>query len=673
RRLPHPTVVPAFVMLASTAAATEGSAAAAGWATAETLARASTAAFASATTGVGSGTARGRGGSPLGRGSASKAGRGPTAARRSSSADASAAPRRSEVLLFASPSSSSCSSPFFNSGLGFGFAAEAVRNAASPLAVGGWRKAAIGVARERLFGGASLASSGPATGSGEKSASASSQSPAGDGSERAPALSRDDRLGEGGSDESEGRRGAGAAAAAATAAAAAVAAGVAYSALCPALDGADGRLPFSTAPDPSSPPEQQPQQRRFDADRGLLETAGGREAKTAGLEDERNAAGEARAVSDTRTTNNGAAAATATARAEVRNDARLRETAGRGMVGAAAAAVAAPPPSNVSTVGARGGVVLDGAAARPGSRRAATVSAPPERASAARAGRDSGGDNLGGGGGKRVTRKRQRNGVAAFTSAEDRALRELLTGAIKTGKGGAALRALRLMVEEKLPVSQKQFVGAMEACMRQGSWTSGLEVFRLLLEDLRPRGLSPKQSTWRSLARGLRSVGQADQGLAVLRQALEGGVQGIDEQVCSILLDLCAVKGRMGLAEEIASLMETHRISKGPVTYCVLLKGYGRQRRLRGVEATMREIKANGVVLDVVALNAAVDAFVRCGELPRARKILRYMERSPGGSIAQTLTYNTLIKGLGRELRTDEAFEVARGMLGKGCYPDEAS
>lgn len=49
----------------------------------------------------------------------------------------------------------------------------------------------------------------------------------------------------------------------------------------------------------------------------------------------------------------------------------------------------------------------------------------------------------------------------------------------------------------------------------------------------------------------------------------------------------------------------------GPVTYCVLLKGYGRQRRLRGVEATMREIKAKGVVLDVVALNAAVDAFVR--------------------------------------------------------------
>lgn len=47
------------------------------------------------------------------------------------------------------------------------------------------------------------------------------------------------------------------------------------------------------------------------------------------------------------------------------------------------------------------------------------------------------------------------------------------------------------------------------------------------------------------------------------------------------------------------------------------------------------------------------------------------MERSPGGSLAQTLTYNTLIKGLGRELRVGEAFEVARGMADRGCLPNE--
>lgn len=61
----------------------------------------------------------------------------------------------------------------------------------------------------------------------------------------------------------------------------------------------------------------------------------------------------------------------------------------------------------------------------------------------------------------------------------------------------------------------------------------------------------------------------------------------------------------------------------------------------------------------------------RCGELSKAKRILRAMEDSPGGSIAQTLTYNTIIKGLGRELLVDEAFEVARSMVDRGCSPNE--
>lgn len=61
----------------------------------------------------------------------------------------------------------------------------------------------------------------------------------------------------------------------------------------------------------------------------------------------------------------------------------------------------------------------------------------------------------------------------------------------------------------------------------------------------------------------------------------------------------------------------------------------------------------------------------RCSELSKAEKVLRGMEEAPGGSQAQTLTYNTIIKGLGRELLVEEAFEVARAMVSKGCLPDE--
>lgn len=367
--------------------------------------------------------------------------------------------------------------------MGFGVAAEAVRKAASPIAVAGWRKggvgAAIGVARERLFGGASLASTSRHAGPGEKP---SSPSPASDGSKRTPALLSDDGLGDGGGDNAGGRNGAGSAAAAA--AAAAVAAGVAYSALCPALDGADDRVPFSAAADASRPRERQPQQRRFDSDRGLLEETGGGEAETAGSGDrqrvalsppllqqegsrvtrdgsdsllpgdeasdrrrgvrpglqqrEQRAAGEMSVGRNAERSIGGAAAAGAGAGA--RSNAQVRETAVRGVVVAAA-----PPPRTPNAMGAFGGVALDPAVARSEGTRLASL-AVAERDSVPEGG-EGGGDNFGPGSGrKRMTRKRQRNGTAAFTSAEDKALRELLTEAIKTGKGGAALRALRLMV-----------------------------------------------------------------------------------------------------------------------------------------------------------------------------------------------------------------------------------
>ncbi|CAN0081404.1 unnamed protein product, partial [Discosporangium mesarthrocarpum] len=50
----------------------------------------------------------------------------------------------------------------------------------------------------------------------------------------------------------------------------------------------------------------------------------------------------------------------------------------------------------------------------------------------------------------------------------------------------------------------------------------------------------------------------------------------------------------------------------GPVTYCVLLKGYGRQRRQREVDGVLACMRRDSVRPDVVTLNAAVDAYVRC-------------------------------------------------------------
>ncbi|CAM9451662.1 unnamed protein product, partial [Ectocarpus sp. 8 AP-2014] len=573
RRMPHPTVVPAFVVLASTAAATTP-AASGGPAAMAPPPRRPTAAFASSASGKRSSSpersgGRGKPDDGDGVGLGFEGNTAGVMRRRGHPPGAAAAAgrrRRSLALLSSRLGSSSSSS----SSSRLGFAAEVPRLAGGQIKTRWWTVGPSSSSevqqRRGLFEWGVVATSASwRLGSSTTSRPGSNDTTPSSNpdtwrhrSERPPAVSSD-------------ADGSGAAATAAAAAEAAAA----YSALCPALHG----WPFPEVVEPPPPQQQEGRERERERKRDRPAPAGRRrgvaevdtKAPGRGTALTADATGVASAADSP-----GARAATAVLIVEGGGQ---EELSGR-RVAAPGAATIRPPPSRAgAATGAFGGVRFDVAASAEGGSggvtggagrvdpdegRRATVSTGGGRAGGSGSGGGGGGTRGGGSGGKRATRKRPRGGgVATFESAEDRALRQLLLEATKSGRGGVALRALRLMVEENLSVSQKQYVGAMEACMRQGSWTSGLEVFRLLLEDLRPRGLSPKQSTWRSLARGLRSVGQADQALVVLRQALRAGVGGIDEQVCSILLDLCAVKGRMGLAEEIASLMETHRIPKG--------------------------------------------------------------------------------------------------------------
>lgn len=70
-------------------------------------------------------------------------------------------------------------------------------------------------------------------------------------------------------------------------------------------------------------------------------------------------------------------------------------------------------------------------------------------------------------------------------------------------------------------------------------------------------------------------------------------------------------------------------------------------------------MQAKRVALDVVTLNGAIDAYVRCGSLPKAQGILNAMKKealrraeaglSLVGSLAPvTSSYNTIIKGYGQ-------------------------
>lgn len=61
--------------------------------------------------------------------------------------------------------------------------------------------------------------------------------------------------------------------------------------------------------------------------------------------------------------------------------------------------------------------------------------------------------------------------------------------------------------------------------------------------------------------------------------------------------------------------------------------------------------------LNTIVMNAVVEACVHCGDIDSALMVFDEMSK-PGSCGVDTVTYATLLKGLGRARRIDEAFEV---------------
>ncbi|KAG5192026.1 hypothetical protein JKP88DRAFT_294442 [Tribonema minus] len=294
-----------------------------------------------------------------------------------------------------------------------------------------------------------------------------------------------------------------------------------------------------------------------------------------------------------------------------------------------------------------------------------------------------------------LQQRRQKHGDTSAATAADAKQQPLqqrrpgnspqLREALRRGHSGAVLQALQSMLESGNTPDAGMFDAAVALCMGNGQWRLGLKAFEHHLESAESQGRLPPLASFRLVIRGLYGARQPDPAVAVLHVALRGapsssgggsgGAAVADPELCCLVLDLCADKRRMGLAEGVVAAMARARVTLSAVAYCILIKGYGRQRRAHMVDGALGAMRKARVVPDVVTLNAAVDAYVRCGELRRAQQVVRAMEASGGAGGAgavppNTRTYNTLIKGLGQAGRLEDAFAVARAMTAPGCRPD---
>jgi len=168
--------------------------------------------------------------------------------------------------------------------------------------------------------------------------------------------------------------------------------------------------------------------------------------------------------------------------------------------------------------------------------------------------------------------------------------------------------------------------------------------FRFLLRLLSGRGINEKK-----------------------RRSVESPVQ-VSHREFHAVLNSCVSAGRMDLANKVfAAQKRVNPSSLSAVTYSILIKGHGRVKDLKMVSKMMRSARTNFIKPDRIMLNSAIDAYVRCDDLDRARAILNSMHSQKDEELMPNArSYNTVLKGYARRGLVHDAVQLSDQMSKMG-------
>ena len=110
--------------------------------------------------------------------------------------------------------------------------------------------------------------------------------------------------------------------------------------------------------------------------------------------------------------------------------------------------------------------------------------------------------------------------------------------------------------------------------------------------------------------------------------ASPGKVQiNLDERDFNMVLNGFINTNQMHQAHRVIALQvrTPHAPPLSPITYSILLKGYGRLKDVRSVELCMKQCYDHGIKPDIIMYNSLMDAYVNCNEIQLAYDIFEFL------------------------------------------------
>jgi pentatricopeptide repeat protein len=213
-------------------------------------------------------------------------------------------------------------------------------------------------------------------------------------------------------------------------------------------------------------------------------------------------------------------------------------------------------------------------------------------------------------------------------------------------------RAMELweeMCESKTPINTVVYNTLIDAQSRVGAMG---EVARLI-ERMEIDGCEADVITYSTIVKGHCVKGDLDSAFSVFR-SMKQKHMAINSIIYNTVLDGCTRQGRTDLVDELLLDMDTHNIAASNFTLSILVKMYGRSKRLaRAFEVFEVLPKKHGFVVNTQVKTCLMCACLNNDEAEKAFQIFDDIKASAGGADAKA--YGALISGTVRCGRLTDA------------------
>lgn len=230
----------------------------------------------------------------------------------------------------------------------------------------------------------------------------------------------------------------------------------------------------------------------------------------------------------------------------------------------------------------------------------------------------------------------------------------LIKGFASVGDAERAMDMFRALRSDGLQMNLVAYTSLIDAHARVGRMSTAMEIFDAMQDE----GCEPNVITYSAIIKGYCKEGNLSEAEHMFEKMLNRGLAA-DAVIFNTLLDGCVRHSCFDLADNLLANMGAYKVQTTNYTISIIIKMWGKRRRLDLAFDTVNTNLKEGRILDPQVGTCLLSACFHNQSPAKAMQAFREMKQWKGFEGPDENAHSTLIQGLVRAGAARDAFDVA--------------